>query len=271
MQSVTKTNRSALYHSCLEAHKVTHISPVAQTAPMAQNAVYFPLTPDHELLHLISFNISRAVLTNYFLISSIPSPPSSYCSTRRIFKLPSSEEMETWLEPSHEALASTATLPPALIPTRLQQTIPHFGWIDLFPSPQLRDNIIMAMEWRPADENILMVDLVGRVLDDLCASGEASSASGTQLGQNTEWVGHNTASSISRSSCTPSDRRMIPSSGAGEPGLVSWSDPWDIGGWEFTEEFAQKWGFLLEGCSDVVAAANKWRYIRGDDPLVFEV
>lgn len=39
---------------------------------------------------------------------------------------------------------SKTHIPSSLAPTPLQKTIPHFPWIDLFPSPNLRDNIIRA-------------------------------------------------------------------------------------------------------------------------------
>lgn len=54
-------------------------------------------------------------------------------------------------------------------------------------------------------------------------------------------------------------------------GFLVWADPWDVSGWEVTAGFVRKWGFLLEGCHDVVAATNAWRALRDEDPLVWEV
>jgi hypothetical protein len=54
-------------------------------------------------------------------------------------------------------------------------------------------------------------------------------------------------------------------------GIVAWSDPWNITAWEITATFAEKWHFLLKGCSEVLSASNKWRAARGEDPLVLEI
>ena len=54
-------------------------------------------------------------------------------------------------------------------------------------------------------------------------------------------------------------------------GVLAWNDPWSASGWEVTEGFAKKWAILLRGCSEIMAATNKWRAMRGDDPLLFEL
>lgn len=53
-------------------------------------------------------------------------------------------------------------------------------------------------------------------------------------------------------------------------GFLVWGDPWLMSGWEVTEGFVKKWGFLLKGCPDVVESANFWRDSRGEDRLVVE-
>lgn len=54
-------------------------------------------------------------------------------------------------------------------------------------------------------------------------------------------------------------------------GILAWSDPWCVSGWEVTEGFLKNWGFLLKGCWEILAATNRWRGNRGDEPLVFEL
>ena len=49
-------------------------------------------------------------------------------------------------------------------------------------------------------------------------------------------------------------------------GMLVWGEPWSETGWEVTEGFAKKWGFLLKGCD----ATNKYRAARGEDRLVVE-
>lgn len=55
------------------------------------------------------------------------------------------------------------------------------------------------------------------------------------------------------------------------PGLLAWRDPWDPTGWEVTEEFCRDWGWVVEGCVDLLRSTNVWRAQRGDKPLVIEV
>jgi hypothetical protein len=54
-------------------------------------------------------------------------------------------------------------------------------------------------------------------------------------------------------------------------GILVWSDPWCVEGWEVTEGFARKWGFLLRGCGRMIEASNRWREGRGESRLVVEV
>ncbi|UPL03079.1 hypothetical protein LCI18_014013 [Fusarium solani-melongenae] len=49
--------------------------------------------------------------------------------------------------------------PPSLRPTALQRTVPHHPWIDLFPIPQMRDNILRSFN------RLDMDDLCGDLLD----------------------------------------------------------------------------------------------------------
>ncbi|MCJ1389201.1 hypothetical protein MMC18_002056 [Xylographa bjoerkii] len=54
-------------------------------------------------------------------------------------------------------------------------------------------------------------------------------------------------------------------------GYLVWGDSWSAHGWEVSEGFVRKWGFLLVGCADVIESANRWREIRGEDRLIAEV
>ncbi|ORX95205.1 hypothetical protein BCR34DRAFT_608021 [Clohesyomyces aquaticus] len=54
-------------------------------------------------------------------------------------------------------------------------------------------------------------------------------------------------------------------------GWLVWSDPWVAASWEMSEGFVAKWGWLLEGCRELVESTNRWREGRGEDALVVEV
>ncbi|KAL2430857.1 hypothetical protein ABEF95_013967 [Exophiala dermatitidis] len=63
----------------------------------------------------------------------------------------------------------------------------------------------------------------------------------------------------------------FPASEIERRGVVIWSPPWHIGGWEVTEGFWHKWGWLLKGCTEILEGTNRWRRQRGEDDLVWEV
>ncbi|KAI9713135.1 MAG: hypothetical protein M1820_001120 [Bogoriella megaspora] len=51
-------------------------------------------------------------------------------------------------------------------------------------------------------------------------------------------------------------------------GLLVWGDPWNGYGWEVSEGFVRKWGFLLNGCPNVFESTNRWREVRGEDSML---
>lgn len=54
-------------------------------------------------------------------------------------------------------------------------------------------------------------------------------------------------------------------------GCMVWGEPWTVNGWEVSEGFVRKWGFLLKGYSRLLASTNRWRESRGEDTLAIEV
>jgi hypothetical protein len=54
-------------------------------------------------------------------------------------------------------------------------------------------------------------------------------------------------------------------------GCLVWGEPWRVHGWEVSEGFVRKWGFLLGGCSDLLESTNRWREARGEDRLIVEL
>jgi hypothetical protein len=53
-------------------------------------------------------------------------------------------------------------------------------------------------------------------------------------------------------------------------GIIAWSPPWDISGWEMSEGFLRKWGWLFKGLPDLLGATNRWRIERGEEPFVYD-
>ncbi|TVY58371.1 hypothetical protein LCER1_G000873, partial [Lachnellula cervina] len=79
-----------------------------------QSSIIFPLCPDH-LITLLQFNALRALAINRTLISGILVTPLE-CDEETTHVIP---------YPTHPEL-----VPPTLLPTVLQQTVPHGDWID---------------------------------------------------------------------------------------------------------------------------------------------
>jgi hypothetical protein len=55
----------------------------------------------------------------------------------------------------------------------------------------------------------------------------------------------------------------------GKAGIIVWGDPWDPYGWEVSENFANKWLWLLKSCHEVLVSTNHWRAKRGEADLFF--
>jgi hypothetical protein len=109
----------------------------------------------------------------------------------------------------------------------------------------MRDNAIVAV----AEGRLRNEDLCADILRGICGEGKSR---------------ERTARGVDRPS------------GDGEDGdearLIVWNTPWDPTGWEVTEGFLRKWGFLLrgDGGDDMLRATNRWRALRGEDPIVWE-
>ncbi|KAF0326774.1 hypothetical protein GQ607_006114 [Colletotrichum asianum] len=170
--------------------------------------VVFPLCPDH-LITLLQFNALRALAVNRTLISGILDEPLE-CDAELIHIIPYPYKPQL--------------LPEALLPTVLQQTVPHGDWIDLFPSPEGRDRLIQASG--TFDEDELWADCIGGLY------------------------------------------KGFPDDEIKQRGIVAWSPPWEITGWEMSEGFLHKWGWLFRGLPGALEATNQWRTERGEPPLV---
>jgi hypothetical protein len=176
----------------------------------AQFNIVFPLCPDH-LITLLQFNALCALAVNRTLISGILVTPLD-CGEEVIHVIP---------YPTKPGL-----LPPSLLPTTLQQTVPHGDWVDLFPCPEGRDRLIRAAG--TFDEDELWADCIGGLYEG------------------------------------------FPDDEVERRGIIAWSPPWDITGWEMSEGFLRKWGWLFKGLRGPLEATNRWRIQRGEEPFVHD-
>ncbi|KAI1260604.1 hypothetical protein F5Y18DRAFT_251674 [Xylariaceae sp. FL1019] len=175
-----------------------------------QLRIIFPLCPDH-LITLQQYNALRALAVNRGLISGILATPLD-CDVEVIHTVPYPLKPES--------------LPPTLLPTRLQQTVPHGDWIDSWPCPEGRDRLIMAAG--TFDEDDLWSDCIGGLYEG------------------------------------------FPDDEIEQRGVIAWSPPWHISGWEMSEGFLKKWAWLARGSPGALEATNRWRAERGEEPIVDE-
>ncbi len=208
---------------------------------IARHKLWFPLTPDHELLVVKAHNVIRAVLTNTEILSFLPFG-SIYSMRRSIRKTSIADTLPKYTG----SLSILQSLPSSLAPTSLQLQVPHLPWIDIIPAPIFRDNLIKHMWLRPTCCTEIVQDLVG----DLFTFG-----AGVNL------------PSVAKSGIDVTQDHIASKHAPQELGIISWSTPWDINGWEFSASFVRKWGFLLDGCKDILNSTNRWRSLRGEDEL----
>ncbi len=177
--------------------------------------IIFPLSADH-LITLLQYNALRALAVNRTLITGILTTP-----------LDCSPDDDDEVQITIPYPANPKLLPPALLPTTLQQTVPHGIWIDLFPSPEGRDRLIRAAG--SFDEDELWDDCIGGLYQG------------------------------------------FPDDEVARRGIVAWSPPWDIAGWEMSEGFLAKWGWLFGGLPGALEATNRWRRERCEEEIPFVV
>lgn len=203
----------------------------------SSSSTCFPLSADHQLLVLIEENVSRAILSNYYLyIGAAALFPSSFTCVAMVLPPPPPQ--------AYIHVDSVLPIPPSLEPTAIQLCVSHPAWIDLFPHPQLRDNIILAYNHGTIDTDELADDLVGSIFDDTyCVPTSDSDDKKT----------------------TTTNKKLD------RLGLIAWSDPWDVSGWELTDECLKKWCFLLPGCEIILQRTNEWRASRGEDPIILSI
>jgi len=114
-----------------------------------RNENWFPLPVDQQLFVLVQYNTLRGAMANMSILLHL-----------------NGERLDNWADIYTEDLPPPPdNAPPSLRPTHLQKTIAHESWIDILPSPTMRDNIIGNQA--NIDEDALCDDLVGGMPDGL--------------------------------------------------------------------------------------------------------
>ncbi|KAI8635567.1 hypothetical protein F5Y19DRAFT_482751 [Xylariaceae sp. FL1651] len=172
--------------------------------------------PSHLQL-LIRLNVLNAVAKNALLLGI---PVESLCRDDMISPI----SCQGPYQANNPASVAWTSCPEALRPTKLQYEVRHHPWIDLFPFPRMRDNLLIELQKKALDEDEICMDLL-----DVSEDG----------------------ADIEKAS------------------LIVWGKSWDPSGWEATLSFWAKWAWLVEGCTEIYKATNRWRERRGENGLSF--
>lgn len=81
-----------------------------------------------QLLTLIQFNVFRPLLSNASTLGNT-------------MEWLDDEAVSPW---NTDFQPVNSSYPPSLLPTPIQKTVPHHPWIDFWPIPRMRDNILLA-------------------------------------------------------------------------------------------------------------------------------
>lgn len=198
----------------------------------------FPFSSDH-LLHLIHYNVCRALISNMRTLNTVFAG-STICT------ITSPCRDDTTLYPLKP------DIPPSLIPTAFQQTHDHSTWINVFPFPSVRENLIRYEG--SFDPWELLQDLVGDLLSSTPDPRRRDAPASVEL---------------SRISQPPTFLPGIDLDEvtAGRKGLIIWGEPHEMKSWEATPGFLEKWARIVEGCDELVEVSNHWRMKRGEEPM----
>jgi hypothetical protein len=193
------------------------------------------LLSDH-LLHLIHFNVLRGLSYNKKVLKpsaflECSSTHASSTTLRRILPHMPDDKILTALR-----------FPENLTPTSLQLSHPHSSWIDVFPFPEMRDNLIRYEGYFSHAE--FLTDLLGNLIN--CMQGACDLPR--------KWTN---ALPGSKDGDDAHDRR----------GLILWGEPYQRESWEVTPGFLRKWWWVVKGCGELVESTNRWRTVRGERPL----
>ncbi|KAL3417701.1 hypothetical protein PVAG01_10710 [Phlyctema vagabunda] len=202
--------------------------------------ITFPLSSDH-LLHLIHHTVFRALTSNKEILRgaakytrveypvTVPRPYSVLCGAYTI------------------VTSENANIPKSLIPTKLQMTQPHSSWIDMFPYERLRDNLIIYEDH--FDHTEMCKDLFGEVMSEFIP--DSPKAYSSRIGS-----GVLVAPIVDEDAVT-----------AERKGLINWGEPYDKQSWEATPGFIEKWSWTVDGVDELIESSNRWRAIRGEEPI----
>jgi hypothetical protein len=207
-------------------------------ADLTTPAIIFPLSTDH-LLHLIQYNVFRAFVTNKRTLNLLLTGWTEALPSRTSCPIDGPYRDDTNVFPLNP------NIPAALVPSVVQQAHPHPIWINFIPFPRIRDHLI---RWQGSfDHWDFLQDLIGEL-----------------MGANQFPNRQSTPTSFNVTDPRPRDRDSVTK---GRKGFIVWGEPHIMQNWEATPGFLTKWAWAVTGCDELIETSNRWRLLRGEDPI----
>ncbi|CAG9986579.1 unnamed protein product [Clonostachys byssicola] len=233
------TQLPSVFHS-LSLAQVEQHAPQFGRWVRSQSAMLGASPCSDQLLNLVNYNTFRGLFINKALLATLSEhfPPGSNTAVNIMKGLPGQATI----------IPSSSSIPTSLVPTRQQMRVPHATWMDFIPFPRMRDNLIRHKE--EFDHRQFIRDMVGDLLDELYFL--RPSAKTSPSGALRMKLQHGLDDQIT----------------ATRNGLIIWGDPHIQESWEATPGFFERWGWVLEGCGEIVKSTNYWRSLRDEEPII---
>ncbi|KAK7224253.1 hypothetical protein V2G26_012256 [Clonostachys chloroleuca] len=229
----------SVFHS-LSLAQVEQHAPHFNRSVRSQSAMLGASPCSDQLLSLVNYNTFRGLFINKVLLATLAEhfPPESNTAVNIMKGLPGQATV----------IPSSLDIPTSLVPTRQQMGVPHATWMDFIPFPRMRDNLIRHNE--EFDHRQFIRDMIGDLLDELYFLRPSVETSPPNTHKITLQNGLDDQITATRN------------------GLIIWGDPHIQESWEATPGFFERWGWVLEGCGEIVKSTNYWRSLRNEEPIV---
>lgn len=222
--------------------------PGSECTALTPPSLIFPLSTDH-LLHLIQFNVFRAFVSNKRTLNVLLTGWTGTPSSPTTCPIGGPYRDDTMIYPLNP------NIPLCLRPTQVQQTRLHSLWINLIPFPRVRDNLIRHEG--TYDHWELLQDLIGSLINFTPSQEQRRTL-------------------YSFTVTDPKPKGPLLTTGcdedevtAGRNGLIVWGEPYEMHSWEATPAFLEKWAWAVQGCYELFESSNRWRRLRGEEPMRF--
>ncbi|CAG9948968.1 unnamed protein product [Clonostachys rosea f. rosea IK726] len=229
----------SVFHSLSLAQVEQHAPQFSRWA-RSQSSMLSASPCSDQLLSLVNYNTFRGLFINKAMLATLSEhfPPGSNTAVNIMKGLPGQATV----------IPSSPDIPTSLVPTRQQMRVPHATWMDFIPFPQMRDKLIRHND--EFDHRQFIRDMVGDLLDELyfLRPSVKTSPPGT----------HNITIQDGLDDQITATRN----------GLIIWGDPHIQDSWEATPGFFKRWGWVLQGCGEIVKSTNYWRSLRSEEPIV---